>query len=226
MPNVREWRAVDPQRIVPALLCRCYTEESRAKIRSAVQSGEIAVLGEMTWQYDGHSPSDDLLDPFWQLAEELDLPVGVHLGLTPTGWSQTVNRKLRARLGSPLLLEEALVKHPRARVYIMHAGWPMLDETLAMLQAYPNLYVDVAWIDWYIPREEFYTYLKRLVQAGFAQRIMFGSDQMQWPQSIGMGIERIESAPFLGESQKRDILCNNAARFFKFEPSVCGAGAE
>lgn len=219
--NVQRWRAVDPQRIVPALMGRFYSEEAKRNIRARVQSGDVVVLGEVTWQYDGHSPSDPINESFWALAEELDIPVGIHMGLTPAGWSQTVNTNIRARLGSPLLLEDALIKHPKVRVYIMHAGWPLLDETIAMLQAYPTLYVDVAWIDWYLPRAEFYTYLRRLVEAGFGTRIMFGSDQMQWPQAIGAGIESIESAPFVTAAQKRDILCRNAMRFFRFDASIC-----
>jgi uncharacterized protein len=46
--------------------------------------------------------------------------------------------------------------------------------------------------------------LRRLVEAGFEQRILFGSDQMLWPHTIGLVIETIESAEFLTEQQKRD----------------------
>ena len=42
----------------------------------------------------------------------------------------------RARLHSALGLEDALVRHPKLRVYIMHAGWPMLDDLLAVLWAH------------------------------------------------------------------------------------------
>ena len=86
---------------------------------------------------------------------------------------------------------------------------------VAMMYAFPNLHVDVGVIDWYIPKEEFYTYLKRLIGAGFSKRIMYGSDQMEWPQAIGASIEAIESAPFLTKEQKRDIFYHNAVRFFK-----------
>ena len=34
-----------------------------------------------------------------------------------------------------------------------------------------------------------------------------------WPQVIGIGVEAIESADFLTEEQKRNILQNNEARF-------------
>ena len=46
---------------------------------------------------------------------------------------------------------------------------------------------------------------------------MFGSDAAMWPQVIGIGIEAIESADFLTEVQKRDILFNNATRFLRLD---------
>ena len=44
---------------------------------------------------------------------------------------------------------------------------------------------------------------------------MFGSDQMIWPGIIEPAIRVIEDAPFLSDSQKRDIFYNNAARFLR-----------
>lgn len=54
-----------------------------------------------------------------------------------------------------------------------------------------------------------------------AKRLMFGSDQMVWPEAIGMAIEGIEFADFLTTEQKRDIFCSNAARFLRLDASVC-----
>ena len=65
------------------------------------------------------------------------------------------------------------------------------------------------------PRAQFYAELRRLVDAGFVKRIMFGSDQMIWPQAIGVGIETVRQASFLSEQDKRDILYDNAARFLR-----------
>jgi len=80
---------------------------------------------------------------------------------------------------------------------------------------YPQVYVDVAAIDWLVPRKEFHRYLRGLVEAGFGKRIMFGSDASMWPETISIGIEAIDSADFLTEAQKRDILYNNAVRFLR-----------
>jgi predicted TIM-barrel fold metal-dependent hydrolase len=219
--DVEHWKRNSPERIIPALLTGRTGPEEEARIRRLAEEGRIKVLGELPWQYGGLSASAPELDGIWALAEELDLPLGIHLGPTPAGWSQTVAPKLRIRNGSPFLLEDAVVKHPKARVYIMHAGWPFEDDMVAMLYQYPDLHVDVAWINWSLPRGEFHRYLKRLTEAGFAKRIMYGSDQMLWPETIGLGIEAIESAQFLTEEQKGDILCGNAARFLRLNPGLC-----
>jgi predicted TIM-barrel fold metal-dependent hydrolase len=97
----------------------------------------------------------------------------------------------------------------------MHAGYPMLDDMLALLQAHPQVYVDTAAIVWHIPRAAFYRHLRGLVDAGHGKRVMFGSDNIGYPGLIERSIAVIEEAPFLSEEQKRDILYNNAARFLR-----------
>jgi hypothetical protein len=69
-----------------------------------------------------------------------------------------------------------------------------------------------------LPTKEFHRYLQRIVESGFGKRVMFGSDQMNWPAAIEHCIESIESAAFLAPNQKRDILYNNAARFLRLTP--------
>jgi predicted TIM-barrel fold metal-dependent hydrolase len=44
---------------------------------------------------------------------------------------------------------------------------------------------------------------------------MFGSDNMVWPQTIEIGIKKIEQATFITDEQIRDILFNNATRFLR-----------
>jgi len=71
------------------------------------------------------------------------------------------------------------------------------------------------------PRKHFHAQLRRLVEAGFGKRILFGSDQMIWPDTIRLAIETIEAADFLSQEQKRDIFCRNAARFLRLDVSRC-----
>jgi hypothetical protein len=43
------------------------------------------------------------------------------------------------------------------------------------------------------------------------------ADAAMWPQVVGIGIEALEPAEFLTETQKRDILYSNAARFLRLD---------
>ncbi len=172
-------------------------------------------LRELMFQYRGLGPSDSVPEACYALAERLDLPVGVHVGLGPPGAAYLATPRYRASLSNPLLLEETLIRHPKLRLYVMHAGWAMLDEMLALLYGHPQVYVDLGVISWILPRKEFHRYLRRLVEAGFGQRVMFGSDQMLWPQGLRIAIQAVETADFLTPAQKRDIFYDNAARFLR-----------
>jgi predicted TIM-barrel fold metal-dependent hydrolase len=87
-----------------------------------------------------------------------------------------------------------------------------------LMNAHPQVFVDISADNWGVPRKEFHFILKRLVDAGYVKRIMFGSDQMVWPDAIPVAIDAITGADFLSEEQKRDILYNNAARFLRLTP--------
>jgi uncharacterized protein len=211
---VQRWHAAAPDRIIRALGFHVYNAPLDS-VRQLVETGQLKVLGEVMNQFVGVAPGDSLFEPYLALAEDRDIPVGIHIGPGPPGAFYLGAKGYRASLARPLLLEEALLRHPKLRVYVMHAGWPMLDEMLLMLHSHPQLYVDLGIISFAFPRAEFHRYLEHLVRAGFGKRVMFGSDQMVWPQAIERAIEAVESAPFLSPDQKRDIFYHNAARFLR-----------
>jgi predicted TIM-barrel fold metal-dependent hydrolase len=212
------WKAEEPKIIIGGVhLDEVTSLPDLEQLRKLFIEKRLGVLGELAIQYLGLSLSDSLFEPYLALAEELDIPVGVHTGLGPAGTPYTCCPKFRVTYGNPYLLEEVLVKHPKLRIYLMHGGWPYLEETKAIMSVYPQVYADLATINWIIPREEFHEYLRDLIRVGFGERLMFGSDQMVWPEAIGMAIEGIESATFLSEEQKRDIFFNNAIRFLRLD---------
>jgi hypothetical protein len=215
--RVATWRSQAPDRLIPGLIFNLAASEvpGPADLRGRITSGDLKVLGEVTNQYAGIAPDDERMDPYWALAEELDIPVGIHVGTGPPGAVYLGAGGYRARLHSALTMEEVLVRYPRLRVYLMHAGYPLLDDLLALLYAHPQVYVDVGVIAYSQPRAAFYRYLRGITEMGFGKRVMFGSDQMVWPETIERAVATIEDVPFLNAEQKRDILYNNAARFLR-----------
>lgn len=213
---LEKWMAAAPDRIIPSLIYRADgTDLSAASMKELFKQGKYRAFGEIHAQYEGIHANDSSLAAYWAMAEELDIPVGIHIGPGPIGAPYLGWKSYRASLHSPLQLEEVLVKHPRLRVYIMHGAWPMIDDLLAMFWAHPQLYVDISGIITDLNEKAFYSYLQKIIEPGFGNRIKFGSDSMIWPQLVEESVKTIENAPFLSKSQKRDILYNNAARFLR-----------
>lgn len=99
--DLRDWQQVDPRRFLPSLVFPCDRgrapvtgrpcDESESDLpdvtwlREQLRTGRIKAFGEMSPQYLGMSPADSRLEPYWQLAEEFDIPVGIHMGPGPPG---------------------------------------------------------------------------------------------------------------------------------------------
>ncbi len=184
-------------------------EISYTELKGLLESGRVQVLGELALQYEAIPIDDPSVDPMLALAHELDIPVHVHvagLGGSPD---------FPIHLGNPLRIAKVLGKYPGLRIYIENASWPFLEEVTSLMYQYPSVYVDISTILHLTPRTVALRYLKSLIDNGLGKRVMYGSDQMIWPEVIGENIEMIEAADFLTEEQKRDILYNNAARFLR-----------
>lgn len=230
--DLESWVPEAPDLFVPSLTMPCPTQMGVSCfpdgvelpdldwLREELQSGRIRALGEVISELFGIYPTDPVLEPYFALAEEFDVPFALHMGPGPAWAVQSTSiyeqfPEFEAAAGNPLELEELLRRHPDLRLFVMHAGWPMGDEMLAILWHHPNVYVGVGHLQTAISRSEYYSYLKRLVEAGFADRIMFGSDVGL--NEYGEGIDAILDAEFLTEEHKRAILYDNAARFLRLD---------
>src|SRR5512146_1483784 len=223
LETVYAWKSKAPYRFLAAALFSGRPASDPAahdpspsldSLRREHAAGRLQALGEVTSAYEGVDFDGPELAPYFTLAAELKMPVGVHTGLTFPDAVFTCCPRYRVERGNPIHLDEVLARNRGLKLYLMHMGDIWQEATLAILHMYPQVYIDVSAMDWgAMPREQFYANLQGLVRAGFGKRIMFGSDQMVWPELIGQAIEEIESAPFLSDEQKHDIFYNNAARF-------------
>ncbi|MEE2690727.1 MAG: amidohydrolase family protein [Pseudomonadota bacterium] len=193
-------------------------------LEQGLASGDIGAFGEMLFNYVGIAPDDPRMDPYWALAAKYDVPVFVHINRGPPAQSparpDNCCPDFDADMGNPALLRPVLEKHPSLRISLQHAGFPALprmgnidywDETLSLMRDYPNVYADMTILNSIQTPEVHAAALQRFVAEGFADRIMFGTDNMPAAPIIA----RLEGFSFLTAEQRRGILHDNAARFLR-----------
>lgn len=214
-----DWHTHDRDRTLRGIEPREISEFiSPDSLRQLIRDGQLDMLGEIGAQYFGESPSDPEYYPYYKIAEEEGIPVGIHTGASFPGTPFRCCPKFRLKMGNPLLLEDMLVEFPKLKVFMMHAGGagPFSEYALMMMNMYPQLYSDISILSW-IPGMEpvLESFLKQAKQMRMLDRILFGTDQMIWPEAIGIAVERINSLEFLTTEEKADIFYNNAARFLE-----------
>jgi uncharacterized protein len=188
-------------------------------LKKQFEENKLQVIAEMSPFYAGIQANDSSMIPYFDLAQTLDIPVGFHI--LPGGPNYGIHLMpemlggMRVKNANPLQLEDVLIKFPNLRLYIMHGGWPYIEDVKALMYMHPNVYVDIAVLNWILPQEEIENYLKALFDAGFGNRILFGTDQMVWPDTIDDAIESVNLIDFLTLEQKEDIFYDNAAEFLR-----------
>ncbi|MES3018252.1 MAG: amidohydrolase family protein [Bacteroidota bacterium] len=203
-----------PEGKVPYSSQYCFENKSEfpdvAWVEQLMKDGKIDFLGEVLTQYYGISSSDERMLPYYELAEKYDIPVGIHTGLAGPNHGSP---NFKVSLGTPMLLEPLLQKFPKLRVWIMHAGAPFLDDTIAIMAYYQNVYIDISVLNnpYIFPAAEFASTLKRFIEGGLEDRMMFGSDN----GNINKIIQNVEAQTFLTKTQKEKIYFQNAETFFK-----------
>lgn len=177
-------------------------------------AGRLNGIGELAFSYAGMRPDDPAMAPYWALAARYDVPAFVHTGRGP-GPGLGPRRHpgccpaYDGEMGNPALLRPVLARHPALRIVLQHAGIDFMDETVALMRDHPQIHADMSVLNSVLPRELHDASLRRLVDAGLADRIVLGSDDQDYAPII----ERIEGAAFLTPAQRRGIYYDNAARF-------------
>lgn len=180
-----------------------------------IKSGKIKVFGEVMAVYKGKTLADPSYQPYIAICEKYGVPVGYHSGgsfpnAQNLGWPN-----YRIKLGDPFLIEDVLVKYPKLKLYLMHAGENFYENTLRMMDGYPNLYADLGVEMWLHPMTKDFAikFLKSAKEYRVLDRVMFGSDQMVWPEAITNSIDFLNALDFLTKEEKEMIFYKNAKKF-------------
>jgi len=203
-----------PNGKVPYSGQNCFSDNSEFPdinwVRQQIVDGKIDFLGEVLNEYYGISPSDSGLFPYYALAQEFKLPIGIHTGLAgPNHLCPNYNPEM----GDPVLMKTVLSQFPGLKIWIMHAGAPYLNGTLEILKNYPQVYADISVLanPEIVDIQNFRSYMKSLIDSGFEDRLMFGSDNGDLEKMINA----INELDFLTIGQKEKIFFKNAEMFFQ-----------
>ena len=131
---VEAWRGAATAHIIPDIMFNASDLPPVERPLALCKAGQLAMLGEITCEYDDPSPEDPKLDPYFILAEERDVPVAITW--VPDRPARPVPAGLTgSRLSDFLLRENVLIHHPRLRIYAMRAGWAIADRVIGLLYA-------------------------------------------------------------------------------------------
>ena len=202
-----------PDGKVPYSLQQCFEDGKEWPeinwVEQQIKDKKIDFIGEVLTQYHGISSSDSMMYPYYALAEKYNLPVGIHTGSAGPNHGSP---NFKEEMGNPLLLNGALAKFPKLRVWLMHGGGPFVKECIEMMKTHPGLYTDISVLNnpKIIPAKDFASIMKAFIDAGLEDRLMFGSDNAD----IKTTIASVQQLDFLTSKQKEKIFYLNAEMFF------------
>lgn len=155
--------------------------------------------------------NDRRLYPLYSYCQHKAIPVTVHASV-----NFSTNRKID--YSHPLYLEEVACDFPDLTIVANHAGWPWVNEMVAVAWKHPNVYLETGGISpkyMVIPGtgwEPFLTYADSMLQ----DQILFATDSII-PHD--RAVKELDLLP-LKDSVKEKLLYRNAFRVLKMRPKV------
>jgi predicted TIM-barrel fold metal-dependent hydrolase len=153
--------------------------------------------------YQHYYPNDAMLYPIYAKAEELGIPVSLHIG-------SSIFRGARLKYGDPIFLDDVAVDFPDLVLLQCHSGRPIWYEKACFLaRLHKNVYMEVSGL----PPKKLLVNFPELER--ISDKVVFGSD---WPgiRSIKNNIQDIRGLA-LSEKAQANILGDNAARILKIK---------
>lgn len=107
-----------------------------------------------------------------EAADELGIPVQIHTGMG-------------ALVGTnPILLAPLIEEFPRTKFHLLHGGFPWLDDTLALLHNFKNVWSDTVWIP-YLSTSKAADFLISSLEVSGATKLTWGCDAWMSEDSLG-----------------------------------------
>ena len=195
----------------------CESELPNIKeLDSLFRNGTFKYLGETSFNSMGIHPADERFNPYWELAEKYQIPIGFHADAGPFKRNMKETPNWNEEYGNPLLLLPVLKKYPKLKIYLMHYPGRYFNECIAVMKKYDQIYCEMTAVSMFAPKERWEPKVKKLYEEGLGSRLLFGSDYVG---TIRKNIEIIYNLDWLSDKQKRDVYYNNAAKFLNLSAS-------
>lgn len=190
---------------------------------------EFGMRGVKLYPHSGFYPNDPRLDRVYEKCIELDIPVMIHTGIKAVAWQ-------RLKYNDPVAVDDVAVNFPELKIVMCHGGYPWTEQFLCVAHSNPNIWVDLTFLDYiekaYMVPDLVETTIRRLKGTVGTKRLLWGTEGpfMDLPLFGRHGPEYCRDSqhslvrrfPFLSESEKEDILGNNAARLLKLDAAGGG----
>jgi predicted TIM-barrel fold metal-dependent hydrolase len=152
------------------------------------------------------APDDPRLDPVWRASARYRKPVVIHCGPEPALGGYGVDTRT---VSGAQRLRRALERFPEAVVIVPHLGFDETAQFEAMLDEFPNLYLDTTMaITGYFEKQPDVEILRRR-----PDRILYGTDFPNIPYAWDRELKAVRALGLpAGDEEK--ILSGNARRLF------------
>ncbi len=135
-----------------------------------------------------------------EIAAEQNMPFQIHTGLG--GLYKT----------NALQLLELISTNPKTKFVLFHCGYPWMDDILALLHNFRNVYPDLCWLPLISPTAAV-RFIQEAIDVGDSRRLCWGCDTQSAEESLGalLAIRHV-LAQSLSEMCGQNILSINEAK--------------
>ena len=170
--------------------------------------------------YGHYSPADRRLDPIYEKALELDIPVHFFTGMTPI-----INTDMR--FADPILLDDVGRRYRDLKV-IVFVNFPWIDQAVALIAKHPNFHGDMCYFAGGTS-ERLHDTLQKFRSYAALDRVIYGSDnsdkardgEMEGPvPNLYYGVNDVAAergTEPISEEEMAAILGGTAARLYKID---------
>lgn len=140
-------------------------------------------------------PNDPRMYPIYEKAQELNIPVNIHMGWLPIGHMKNQN---------PILIDDVAIEFPKLKIIVAHAGFHWATDCFLLMKKHLHVYADLSLWFLLFPADWVARQLSLAKHQGIFKKLLWGSDYPDMEPKLDM--ERYREIPHL--SKKLELRPN------------------